>query len=96
MQRKLVDSFNRIVKELKHKTLTRREEENENNGSKIESFGASLKGDRHNVNQDSIIFSDNIYIVCDGHGANGKQISEFVSKTTHSNSLLTQGSYKRQ
>jgi len=28
LQRKLVDSFNRIVKELKHKTLNRREEEN--------------------------------------------------------------------
>lgn len=89
MQRKLVDSFNRIVKELKHKTLARREEENENSATKIECFGATLKGDRHNVNQDSIIFSDNIYIVCDGHGANGKQVSEFVSKTSHSKYSLT-------
>jgi serine/threonine protein phosphatase PrpC len=31
-----------------------------------------------------MVFSEGIYIICDGHGANGKQISEFISQTTYS------------
>lgn len=36
------------------------------------------------MNQDSMAFSEGVYIICDGHGTNGKQISEFVSQTAHS------------
>lgn len=36
------------------------------------------------MNQDSLAYSDNVYIICDGHGTNGKQISELVSTLAHS------------
>lgn len=68
-------SFNRIVKEIKQKSCIRRDDETEVFKNKVEGFGASIKGDKHNVNQDSLVFSDCIYIICDGHGTNGKQIS---------------------
>lgn len=68
-------SFNKIVKELKQKNYIRREDETEVYRSKIEGYGTSIKGDKHNVNQDSLIFSEKIFIICDGHGTNGKQIS---------------------
>ena len=75
--------FNKLLKEIKQKNFIRIDE-HENLKLKFEAFGATLKGDKHNVNQDSMIFSEGIYIICDGHGANGKQISQFIAHTTHS------------
>ena len=40
---------------------------------------ASLQGSKM-FNQDYIICSDGIWILCDGHGEYGHEISEFVSK----------------
>lgn len=42
-------------------------------------------GDKHSENQDSVYFSQGIYVLCDGHGSNGKQISSFVAEAVHSN-----------
>jgi hypothetical protein len=77
-------SFNKLVKELKQKNYIRREDETEVVRDKIEGHGASIKGEKHSVNQDSLAFSEKVFIVCDGHGTNGKQISEFVCNLTHS------------
>jgi hypothetical protein len=88
-------SFDRIVKEIKQKNCIRRDDENEVVRRKIEGFGASVKGEKHNVNQDSMVFSDGVYLICDGHGTNGKQISEFVSTLAHSTPSLTQNCCKR-
>lgn len=89
-------SFDRIVKEIKHKKCIRRDDETELSRAKIEAHAATIKGQKHANNQDSYAFSDGIYIICDGHGTNGKQISEFVSSLAHSISFLTQSCCRRR
>jgi serine/threonine protein phosphatase PrpC len=34
-------------------------------------------------NQDTIVVDKSIWIVCDGHGRNGKTVSEFVGRVLH-------------
>lgn len=42
-------------------------------------YTETIKGRSGKENQDSLVVYPGIYIVCDGHGQNGKEVSEFVS-----------------
>jgi serine/threonine protein phosphatase PrpC len=41
----------------------------------------TLIGTKHQENQDVIRVAEGIYIICDGHGSNGKEVASFVAST---------------
>jgi serine/threonine protein phosphatase PrpC len=43
----------------------------------------SKQGHLITENQDTIIVDRNLWLVCDGHGKNGKSASDFVSRVLH-------------
>ena len=49
----------------------------------METFSETTKGHHHEENQDAVKYSKGVYIICDGHGSNGKQVANFVANTLH-------------
>lgn len=43
----------------------------------------SKQGHLITENQDTMVVDKSLFIVCDGHGKNGKMVSDFVAKVLH-------------
>ena len=43
----------------------------------------SKQGHLITENQDTMVVDKSLFIVCDGHGKNGKAVSEFVGRVLH-------------
>ena len=55
------------------------------NKDRCEAYSALLSQGINTENEDSIKFTEGIYVLCDGHGSNGKEVSRFVCESVFRN-----------
>ena len=55
------------------------------NKDRCEAYSALLSQGINIDNEDSIKFTEGIYVLCDGHGSNGKEVSRFVCESVFRN-----------
>ena len=78
---KMMNNFYKELKRIKRNNLSRKKsEENRKDSIKkpYEAYSASLAGNKQTENQDYVKIMEGIFVICDGHGSNGKEVAKFV------------------
>ena len=96
VEREMIINFNRALKNIKMKGSLINRGKNSQLKSKVEVSSFSLKGNKQTGNQDSVAWAEGIYIIADGHGTNGKLVSQFITNNALSTLHSMQNSCRKR